>query len=93
MPNQGNVDVNLQLDDGSGSGKTVSSRLVVADLIHPLMSVHQICQNGHTCTFTKDHALVTSSDGEVLAKFPQRGGTYKARMKLKAPSPFGGQGR
>ena len=93
VPNQGNVDINLQLDDGSRAGRTVFSRLAVADLNHPLTSVHQICQNGHTCTFTKDHALVTSSDGEVVAKFQQRGGTYKARMKLKAPSPFGGQGR
>ena len=93
VPNLGNVVANLGLVTGDGDGRTVSSTFAVCDMVSPLMSVAQLCKNGHTCTFTKDHAVVTSSDGEVLGRFDQSGGTYKARLKLKAPSPFGGQGR
>ena len=93
VANLGGVVANLGLDPGSGEGRTVSSSFAVCDMVSPLMSVHQLCQNGHTCTFSKDQAVVTSSDGEVLCRFQQSGGTYKANLKLKAPSPFGGQGR
>jgi hypothetical protein len=93
VPNLGNVEANLGLVTAEGDGRTVSSTFAVCDMVSPLMSVAQLCKNGHTCTFTKDHALVTSSTGEVLCRFEQSGGTYRARLKLKAPAPFGGQGR
>ena len=94
VPNLGDVVANLGLETEGGEGRTVASTFAVCDMTSPLMSVHQICQNGHTCTFTKDHALVLSSDGEVLAKLPHNNGAYRATLKLKAPSsPFGGQGR
>ena len=93
VPNLGAVTTNLGLDAGSGGGRTVSSSFEVCDMVAPLMSVHQLCQSGHTCTFTKDEAIVTSSGGEVLQRFKQNAGTYKATLKLKAPLPFGGQGR
>ena len=66
VPNLGEVVANLGLDAGNGGGRTVLSTFAVCDMLSPLMSVAQLCKNGHTCTFTKDHALVTSSDGEVL---------------------------
>ena len=93
VPNLGDVVANLGLVTENGDGRTVTSTFAVCDMVSPLMSVAQLCRNGHTCTFTKDHATVTSSDGEVLCRFDQSGGTYKARLKLKAPPPFGGQGR
>jgi hypothetical protein len=89
----GNVVANLGLITDQGEARTVSSTFAVCDMVSPLMSVAQLCKNGHTCTFTKDQALVTSSDGEVLCRFEQSGGTYRAKLKLKAPSPFGRQGR
>ena len=95
VPNLGEVVANLGLITESGEGRTVSSTFAVCDMVSPLMSVATLCKNGHTCTFNKDHAVVTSSNGEVLCRFEQVGGTYKAKLKLKAPSPapFGGQGR
>jgi hypothetical protein len=93
VPNLGDVTANLGLVTTEGDGRTVSSTFAVCDMVSPLMSVAQLCRSGHTCTFTKDHAVVTSSSGEVLCRFDQSGGTYKAKLKLKAPSPFGGQGR
>ena len=69
VPNLGGVVANLGLETWSGEGRTVSSSFAVCDMISPLMSVHQLCENGHTCTFNKDHAIVTSADGEILCIF------------------------
>ena len=91
VPNEGEVSLNLALDTGHGEGRVGTSVFQVAELMLPLMSVGQICNNGHTCTFHKDHALIVSSDGEVLCKFRKERGVYIGSLKLKAPAPFGGQ--
>ena len=70
----------------------MSSVFQVADLTRPLMSVSQVCDNGYTCVFKKDHALVLSPSGEVASRFERKSGLYVSTMKLKAPAPFGRQG-
>ena len=69
----------------------VQSVFQVADLTRPLMSVSQICEQGHKCVFEKDHALVITPEGELLARFERQHGLYVAKMRLKAPTPFGRQ--
>ena len=74
-----------------GVQQLVRSTFQVADLTRPLMSVSQICAQGHRCIFEKDYAQVVTAEGEVICKFRRDNGLYVATMKLKAPSPFGRQ--
>ena len=91
MPNEGQVHLNLEAPTGDGDGRAVSSTLQVADLTRPLMSVGQICDNGHRCVFEKDHALVMTPENEVLCRFERVDGLYVSKMGLKPPTPFGRQ--
>ena len=89
VPNEGQVCLNLEAHTDSDANQSVQSVFQVADLTRPLMSVSQICEQGHKCVFDKDHALVVSAQGETLVRFEKRSGLYVATMTLKAPSPFG----
>ncbi len=89
MPNEGQVCLNLQPDMNNDGQQQVQSVFQVAYLTRPLMSVSQICEQGHKCVFEKDHALVISAEGATLVKFEKRSGLYVATMRLKAPTPFG----
>ena len=60
----------------------------IAAVHRPLMSVGRICDNDNSVTFDKEKAVVSGSDGAVLAVFTrQPGGLYTAQLKLT--SPFG----
>ena len=84
--------MNLEVEADRGQHCTVNSVFQVADLNRPLMSVSQVCDNGHKCVFEKDHALVIAPNGDVVCRFTRKSGLYVADMKLKAPSPFGRPG-
>ena len=58
VPNEGQISVNFEADLGGG-GETDQLRSVfqVADMMRPLMSVSQICDQGFEYVFTDKHAL------------------------------------
>ena len=78
-----NLKVNMD-----GENQPLTSTFQVADMTRPLMSVSQICENGHRCVFEKNHALVVSAKGKGICRFEREAGLYVCRMKLKAPAPF-----
>ena len=83
MKNFGQKTLNLRSDSSE-----FSSVLQIAAVHRPLMSVGRICDNENSVTFDKEKAVVTGSDGVVLAVFNrQPGGLYTAKLKLT--SPFG----
>ena len=88
VPNEGQAHLNLAADVGDGSTQFVRSTFQVADLMRPLMSVSQICAQGHKCVFEGEHAMVVAQDGETICWFRKEGGLYVAKMKLKPPTPF-----
>ena len=58
------------------------------------MSVGHICDQGLNVVFEQTRATVTDKDGaEVCVFHRNEGGLYIAKMKLKKPLPFGGQGK
>ena len=88
VPDEGQAHLNLAVETGNGVQQLVRSTFQVADLTRPLMSVYQICAQGHKCVFEGEHAMVVAPDGETICRFQKQGGLYVATMKLKAPSPF-----
>ena len=88
VPNEGQAHLNLAAEMGNLSQQLVRSTFQVADLTRPLMSVSQICSQGHKCVFDGEQAMVVAQDGETICKFRKQGGLYVATMKLKSPSPF-----
>ena len=88
VPNEGQAHLNLAADSGNGTEQLVRSTFQIADLTRPLMSVSQICAQGHKCVFEGEHAMVIDQGGETVCKFRKQGGLYVASMKLKSPSPF-----
>ena len=74
-------------------GVPLQSTFQVAEITPPLMSVGRVCDQGLTCTFDKEKAVVTDKAGEVICKFVRNGGLYVARLKLKSPELFGRQAR
>ena len=83
----------LNLQTEVGGDEPFVSTFQVADMCRPLMSVSQICENGHKCIFEKGGAMIVSSTGEELCYFASENGLYVAKMKLKPPSPFHRQER
>ena len=88
VPNEGQAHLNLAADSGNGSEQLVRSTFQVADLTRPLMSVSQICAQGHKCVFEGEQAMVIGQDGETICRFRKENGLYVATMKLKPPTPF-----
>ena len=83
MPNEGQISVNFE--EGLGGGETNQLRFVcqVADMMRPLMSVSQICDQGFKCVFTTTHALVMNSEGRTMCKFDRQSGLYVAKLRLR----------
>ena len=88
VPNEGQAHLNLVAELEGGEHQSVKSTFQVADLTRPLMSVSQICAQGHKCVFEGEQALVIAQDGETICRFRREGGLYVAKMKLKPPTPF-----
>ena len=85
IPNEGEVHMNLETSDG---GVPLQVNFQSADICRPLMSVSKICDQGYTCTFTKDGAQVMDNAGKELCRFKRSAGLYVAEMKVKPPEPF-----
>ena len=51
----------------------------------PLMSVSQICDNGHTVLFDKSKGVVRDEKGGVVCVFKRSGGLYIGKFRLKSP--------
>ena len=85
--------LNLEASTGKGSINMVSSTFQIAKVTRPLMSVGHICDQGLNVVFDKEKAVVSDKDGLDICVF-HRGdsGLYIAKMQLKQPLPFGGQG-
>ena len=93
VPNEGEVQLNLEADVGEGERKPVTSVFQIADLKYALMSVAQVCDHGYKCVFDKDKAEVIDDKGEVISRFARERSVYVTQMDLKAPTPFGRQAR
>ena len=91
VPNEGQVSVTFEADLGGGEMSQLRSVFVVADMMRPLMSVSQICDQGFKCVFTDAHALVTNAEGWTMRKLSRLSGLYVARLKLTQPEPLGRQ--
>ena len=91
VPNEGEASVNLRVLDERGQTMDFRSVFQSAKVTRPLMSVAKICRNGYTCNFTDQEAKVVDSAGNTVCTFRRDRGIYVSRMKLRAPSPFGGQ--
>ena len=57
----------------------------IANVTRPLMSVPQICDNGHTVLFDTYRGTVKDSRGAVVVVFKRVGGLYIGKFILKAP--------
>ena len=91
VPNEGQVNLNLVAPVGDDGEREVTSVFQVAELNSNLMSVSQICDNGYECIFSKNHARVVTTDGEVVCQFNRERNMYVTKMRLRPPSPFGRQ--
>ena len=91
IPNQGKKEVNLagiaQENETEAEGDVFRSVFQVTRVTRPLMSVSQICDNGHTVLFDKTKGIVRDMKGQIVCVFKRVGGLYLGRFRLK--SPFG----
>ena len=88
VPNEGQISVNIEADLGGGETNQLRSVFQVADLMRPLMSVSQICDQGFKCVFTEAHALVMNVEGQTMCKLDRQSGLYVAKLRLGQPEPF-----
>jgi hypothetical protein len=88
VPNEGEINLNMECE-----GVPLQSTFQVAEITRPLMSVGRVCDQGLTCTFDKEKAVITDKDKAVLCTFARAGGLYVARLKLKSPELFARQAR
>ena len=89
IPNQGQKQVNMVgLEEKEGTmceGELFSSVFQVTRVTRPLMSVSQICDNGHTVEFDNSRGVVRDSNKRIVCVFKRVGGFYLGRFKLKSP--------
>ena len=89
IPNQGMKEVNLVglTDDGGAAkeGELFQSVFQVTRVTRPLMSVSQICDNGHTVEFDKTKGVVRDGSRNVVCIFKRVGGLYLGKFRLKSP--------
>ena len=57
------------------------------------MSVSKICSNGFNCSFNDNEALIVDGQGQTVCRFERKNGLYLTKLKLKSPTPFGGQAK
>ena len=88
VPNEGEINLNMECE-----GVPLQSTFQVAEITRPLMSVGRVCDQGLTCTFDKEKAVIADKDKAVLCTFARMGGLYVARLKLKSPELFARQAR
>ena len=96
VSNDGQAILNLETGGGLGQPSQVQhfqSVFQAARVTRPLMSVSRICSNGFQCVFDDKRARVLDDGGQEVCVFERKGGLYVSRMRLKSPSPFGGQAR
>ena len=94
LGNLGEKHLNLGAPSGIGSNiNTVSSTFQIANVTRPLMSVGHVCDKGLNVLFEKKHAIIRIQTGEEVCRFTRGdSGLYIAKMRLRAPTGFGGQG-
>ena len=86
IPNKGKMELHLVAPNGSTSPTNLNSTFQGAKVTRPLHSVSKICDEGFEVRFTKDAAVVLTSDGKVVAKYVRKGGLYVATMRLRPPN-------
>ena len=89
IPNQGMKHVNLagmeEQDGAVREGDLFQFVFQVARVTRPLMSVSQICDNGHTVVFDKAKGVVRDNKDRVVCVFKRVGGLYLGKLRLKSP--------
>ena len=85
VPNQGEVQVNMEAPAGNGVHNPVGNVFQVAEITRPLLSVSKICEQGLTCVFDKDGARVMDPNQRTVCKFDRVKNMYVGKWKLKAP--------
>ena len=84
IANLGQKKLNLSDDDHN-----LCSVFQIAAVTRPLMSVGEICDEGHNITFDAVQAIVRDKTGAELCKFHcTPSGLYVAKMKLRNPAGF-----
>ena len=89
MPNEGQLALKLEADDGRGGRERLTSVFQVADLTKPLMRVSQICEQDLQVVLKDSHALVVNASGDAVCSLERSGQFYTAKMMFKAPELFG----
>ena len=78
----------LNLQPMADSTTNLSSRLQIAKVTRPLMSVGRICDNGLNVVFDNHQAIVQDADGSQARVFERKlGGLYICNFKLKSQTP------
>ena len=72
-PNEGQVQLNLEMGSTDGTIRDLSSTFQVAEINRPLMSVSKICDAGLTCVFNSTKADVMNAKGVAICPFHRKG--------------------
>ena len=91
VPNGCLSPLNLEADDGRGGRERPMSMFPEADFARPLMSVSQICEQGHQVVLKDSHALFVHALGDTVCRFQRSWHVYSAKMTLKAPAFLAGR--
>ena len=86
MPELGQKKLRLEVPQEGDQMGLIASVFQIAQVSRPLMSVGQICDEGHDVSFTATTATVKNQNGKVICEFVRNdGGLYIAKMSMKAP--------
>ncbi len=88
IPNEGQLELRMEAPIGNGLKMPVTTNFQVASVTKPLLSVGNICKQGHSVVFSKEGAKVLDPQKRTIAHFQRSGGLYVSTMTLKAPESF-----
>ena len=77
----------------TGQGKPVTTRWQVVDVNRPLMSVHQICQNGNIVVFGETGGYIMNVSDGSQTPFGVEDNVYVLDLYLPPAEGFGRQGK
>ena len=85
IENQGEIEVHMVANDGSGRRHDLKAKYQVADVTRALLSVGIVYDAGMACQFHKDWAKVKDAGGQEMMHFNRKHGLYIAVVKVPNP--------